>query len=56
MLSSIAFTFETYWMVWTTMFPNIPFWSPHGAIITPILLAALCALMGKQAWHLWRRG
>ena len=47
MLSSISFTFDTYWTLWITMFPSIPFWSPHDAVMTPILGAAICFLEGK---------
>ena len=55
MLSSISFTLNTYWIVWTTMFPSIPLWSPHGAIVTPIVFAALCFLSGKYSWSIFRR-
>jgi hypothetical protein len=49
MLSSISFTFDIYWALWITMFPSIPFWSPHGAVMTPILGAAICFLAGKYS-------
>jgi hypothetical protein len=55
MLSSISFTFDIYWTVWITMFPDIPFWSPHGAVMTPILAAAVCFLAGKYSWDMFRR-
>ncbi|MBT3536761.1 MAG: hypothetical protein HN478_22965 [Rhodospirillaceae bacterium] len=55
MLTSISFTIDTYWTVWITMFPSVPFWSPHGAVITPIIFAALCVLAGKYSWDLLRR-
>ena len=54
-LPSISFTIDTYWTVWITMFPSVPFWSPHGAVITPIIFAALCVLAGKYSWDLLRR-
>ena len=49
MLSSISFTFDIYWTLWITMFPSIPFWSPHGAVMTSILGAAICFLAGKYS-------
>ena len=55
MLSSNSFTFDTYWTLWITIFPSIPFWSPHGAVMTPVLGAAICFLAGKYSWDLFRR-
>ncbi len=55
MLSSASFMFGTYWLLWTTLFPSIPFWSPHGAVMTLILAAALFVLIVKYFWKILRR-
>jgi hypothetical protein len=55
MLSSASFLLNAYWTQWITLFPSIPFWSPHGAVMTPIFAAALCVLAGKYCWRLLRR-
>jgi len=46
---------DTYWMLWTTLFPSVPFWSPHGAEMTLILAAAITVLSGKYCWNVFRR-
>ncbi len=55
MLSSISFMFDTYWTLWMTLFPSIPFWSPHGAVMTLIAAAAFSFLAGKFCWDVFRR-
>lgn len=55
MLSSISFMFDTYWTIWSSLFPYLPFWSPHGAVMTPIIAAAVGVLAGKFCWHVFRR-
>ena len=49
MLSSISFLFDTYWALGMTLFPSIPFWSPHSAVMTLIAVAAVSFLAGKIA-------
>ncbi len=55
MLSSINFMFDTYWTLWITLFPTVPFWSPHGAVMTLIAAAALSVLSGKYCWEMFKR-
>ncbi len=55
MLSSINFMFDTYWTLWTTLFPSVPFWSPHGAVMTLIAAAAIGVLALKYCWTVFSR-
>ena len=47
MLSSASFMFDTYWLLWISLFPSVPFWSPHGALMTLIIAAAFFVLILK---------
>ena len=38
------------WSKWNGLLADVPFWSPHGAITTLILLAALGFLAGRYMW------
>ncbi len=55
MLASAGFLLDAYWTQWTGLFPSIPFWSPHGAVMSLILGAAFSVLAGKYVWRMLRR-
>jgi len=46
MFSTFFFYMDTYWLAWTTLFPSIPLWSPHGAVMTLIMSISLGVLAG----------
>ncbi len=47
MFSTLFFYLASYWLAWTNLFPSLPLWSPHGAVMTPIIAAAFLVLAGK---------
>jgi hypothetical protein len=47
--------FGTYWLLWISLFPSVPFWSPHGALMTLIVVAAAIVLILKYFWNLLHR-
>ncbi len=55
MVSTIFFYMDTYWLAWITLFPSVPLWSPHGAVITPIVSLAALVLGGKYIMELVNR-
>ncbi len=55
MLSSASFMFGTYWLLWISLFPSIPFWRPHGAIMALIFAAAVSFLILKYFWKVLHR-
>ena len=46
MLSTFFFYMDNYWLAWITLFPSIPLWSPHGAVMTLIVSLAFAVLAG----------
>lgn len=38
------------WSKWNGLLSDVPFWNPHGAITSAILLAAIGFLLGRYAW------
>ncbi|MDP6690146.1 MAG: hypothetical protein QF384_11680 [Alphaproteobacteria bacterium] len=55
MLTSVSFYLDAYWMIWTGMFPSMPLWSPHGAVMTLIVGAAALVLGGAYCLKLFNR-
>ncbi len=55
MLTSVSFYLDAYWMIWTGMFPSMPLWSPHGAVMTLIVGAAALVLGGACCLKLFNR-
>ena len=55
MLPSINFMFDTYWTLWVSLFPDVPLWSPHGAVMTLIIAPALAILAGVYGWTILQR-
>jgi hypothetical protein len=47
MFSTLFLHLASYWLAWTNLFPSMPLWSPHGAVMTPIVAAAALVLGGK---------
>lgn len=38
------------WSKWNGLLTEVPFWNPHGAITSLILLAAVGFLAGRYVW------
>ena len=46
MLATISFYLSSYWLLWTSLFPSLPLWSPHGAVMALIVSSATVVLGG----------
>jgi len=46
MLATIFFYLDSYWLAWTGLFPSLPLWSPHGAVMALIISLATVVLGG----------
>ena len=44
MLATFFFHMANYWLAWTGLFPTVPLWSPHGAVMTLIMTLAVGVL------------
>ena len=55
MFTTIHFTLILYWTIWISMYPSVPYWNPHGAVMAPIVAAAISFLMGKYLVDLANR-
>jgi len=55
MLMTVSFYLDLYWMIWTGMFPSLPLWSPHGAVMTLIVTAAALVLGGAYCLRMFNR-
>jgi len=46
MYSTFFFYLDSYWLAWANLFPSVPLWSPHGAVMALIVTLAALVLGG----------
>lgn len=50
MIHHVEQTVLMHWSKWNGMLSDVPFWSPHGAYSSLIVLSAFAVLLGRYLW------